>query len=121
MNVTIIRPCWIWVPEEVETYRRLVERPEEWVSCLWAYIHVEDVARAFEAALAAEWPSGCEEFFITAPDNGTRYKTQELIARFLPEVTDIRAPLQDRAPLISTAKAEKLLGWRAERNWQEML
>lgn len=122
MNVTILRPCYIWNrDDQMETYRRLVAQPEEWPNLLWSYIHVIDVARAFEMSLEADWPSGCEEFFITAADNGTRLPTHELISRFIPEVTDLRAPFEGREGLISTAKAGRMLGWHAEHTWEEII
>ncbi len=122
MSITVLRPVWVWGDNEhVAHYRHSTEHPEEWPQGLWSYAWDTDVARAVEAGLDAAWESGCEVFFIAAANNGTRFPTRELISRFTPEVTDIRAPLEGYESLIDTTKAKQMLGWEPECTWEEFL
>lgn len=122
INVTIIRPCWVWDKgDQSGTYRHMVEHPEEWANSLWNYIHAIDLACVFEAALWATWPSGCEAFLVSADDNGTRVPSRDLISRFKPEVTDFRVPMEGRAPFINAQKAKRMLGWQPEHTWEEVI
>jgi len=121
MNVTIIRPTWVWQKAQADTYRQMVKKPEAWRECLWNYVHGLDLTRAIELALEKEWDSRCEVFFIAAAENGTEEATRDLLKRFLPGVTDIRAPLDGRASLIDTSKARRMLGWKPEHTWAEVI
>ena len=122
MNITVLRPVWVWGKNEhVAGYRKSTEHPEEWPQGLWSYIHDVDVARAVEAGFQTTWESGCEVFFIAAANNGTKFPTRELISRFIPEVTDLRAPLENHDSLINTAKAKRMLGWQPEHTWEEIV
>lgn len=47
----ILRPPWIWVPDEYEQCRNLLTTPEGWSSGLWAYVHGDDVAEAVARGL----------------------------------------------------------------------
>jgi len=121
MNVTIIRPPWVWQKAQADTYREMVNKPEAWKECLWNYIHELDLARAFQLGLEKQWESGCETFFVAAAQNGTRLATRELLERFLPNVIDIRAPLVGRRSLIDTTKAQRMLGWIPQHTWEEVI
>ncbi len=122
INVTILRPCWVWnYRDKPEGYRKAIEEPERRQHGLWSYIHVLDVARAFDLGLKAEWPSGCEEFLLAADDTTSTLPTRELIARFFPGFEDIRVQFEGRESLISTAKAKRMLGWRPEHDWAELV
>ena len=121
MNVTIIRPPWVWQKAQADTYREMVNKPEAWKECLWNYIHELDLARAFQLGLEKQWESGCETFFVAAAENGTRLATRELLERFLPNVSDIRAPLVGRRSLIDTTKAQRMLGWIPQHTWEEII
>jgi nucleoside-diphosphate-sugar epimerase len=77
---------------------------------LWAYTLYEAGARACLLALDAPF-QGHEVFYITAPDTVMDIPSLELAARFFPNVP-IRGDLGGRRSFFSTAKAERLLGWR---------
>jgi nucleoside-diphosphate-sugar epimerase len=77
---------------------------------LWAYTLYEAASRACLLALDAPF-RGHEVFYITAPDTVMDIPSLELAARFFPDVP-IRGDLSGRRSFFSTAKAERLLGWR---------
>ncbi|MBD3348286.1 MAG: NAD-dependent epimerase/dehydratase family protein, partial [Candidatus Eisenbacteria bacterium] len=80
--VVSLRPPWVWVPEEYARCRRLTRDPESWVGGLWAYVHGDDLARAVERALVHELAPGHHCVYVVATDNGTIFRTRELIERY---------------------------------------
>jgi nucleoside-diphosphate-sugar epimerase len=75
---------------------------------LWSYIDARDAARACRLALEAEF-GGHERFNICAPSTIMDTPTRELVARYLPHVTDLRSGLDDRGSGYSIDKAKRLL------------
>ncbi len=78
---------------------------------LWSYIDVRDAARACRLALEANF-SGHRTFNVCAPDTIIDRPTEELVAKYLPQVRSVRK-VEGRWSGYATAKAEKLLGFRA--------
>jgi nucleoside-diphosphate-sugar epimerase len=79
---------------------------------LWSYIDARDAARACRLALEADY-DGHKAFNICAPWTIMDRPTRELIARYLPRVTDLRSGLDDRASGYSVEKAKRLLRFEA--------
>lgn len=77
---------------------------------LWAYTLYDAAARACLLALEAPF-MGHEVFYIIAPDTLLDIPTVELAARFFPDVP-IRSDLDGHRSFFSSAKAERMLGWR---------
>ncbi|WP_342235938.1 NAD-dependent epimerase/dehydratase family protein [Inquilinus sp. OTU3971] len=77
---------------------------------LWAYTLYEAAARACLLALDAPF-KGHEVFYITAPDTVMDIPSLDLAARFFPDVP-IRGDLSGNRSFFSSAKAERMLGWR---------
>jgi nucleoside-diphosphate-sugar epimerase len=75
---------------------------------LWSYIDARDAARACRLALEADY-DGHQAFNICASSTIMDMPTRELIARYLPGVTDLRSGLDDRASGYSIEKAKRLL------------
>ena len=75
---------------------------------LWSYIDARDAARACRLALEADF-GGHQAFNICAASTIMDTPTRELIARYLPRVTDLRGGLDDRASGYSVEKAKRLL------------
>lgn len=96
-------------------YRTFKPRGEYWRNSLWSFVDARDAARAVRFALEASW-TGHEVFLIAADHTAVDMPTRELAARWYPEVP-LRAELEGRAALISTAKAARQLGWRHEHNF----
>ncbi|AOS64920.1 NAD-dependent epimerase/dehydratase family protein [Actinoalloteichus hymeniacidonis] len=124
------RPCFVVSPEEWsgaptqtgDTIEQRLDRPELASVSLFNYLDARD-AGDFVAALLAkarDIPPG-QVFFAGAQDALAR----EPLARLLPEHAGVSAEsasgLTGTAPAFSSAKAERLLGWRAKRSWRTEL
>ena len=75
---------------------------------LWSYIDARDAARACRLALEADF-DGHQAFNICAPLTIMNTPTRELIARYLPQVKDLRSGLDDCRSGYSIDKAKRLL------------
>src|SRR4051794_18876748 len=86
----------------------------------WSYVDVYDLAHALR--LAAECSAdGHEAMYVVSPDNGAGRPLRELIAHhFGEDVTVGELPRED-AGGISSAKAERLLGFHPSRSWRDYL
>lgn len=77
---------------------------------LWAYTLYDAAARACLLALDAPF-KGHEAFYIVAPDTVMDMPSLDLAGRFFPEVP-VRGDLSGNRAFFSSAKAERMLGWR---------
>ena len=77
---------------------------------LWAYTLYDAAARACLLSLEADY-KGHEAFYIAAPDTTIDMPSLELAAKFFPNVP-IRGDLSGHRSFFSSAKAERLLGWK---------
>jgi nucleoside-diphosphate-sugar epimerase len=77
---------------------------------LWSYIDARDAARACRLALEANF-TGHEAFNICASTTIMDVPTQELLARYLPHVKDLRTGLDGCASGYSNLKANTVLGF----------
>lgn len=120
MTVVSLRPPWVWVPQEYETYRRLTRNPAEWWDGLWAYVHVDDLARAIESAARRGLAPGHHAAYVTASDNGTVVPSRELAREYYPDVP-VRREMAEFESLISSRAAVDLLGYEPARTWRNFL
>ncbi len=119
-SAVVLRPPWVWVPEEYEKDRRLTGSPDEWWRGLWAYVHGDDLARAAALAITADLRPGIHAVYVAATDNGTDVPTRELLDRYYPDIP-VRAELQEFGSLISSVAAAELLGFAPTMTWREFL
>ncbi len=84
---------------------------------LFTYVHAADAARAVRAAVEASF-EGHERFFVAADDTTTTTPSGTLAAECYPDATR-RSELRGTEALVSSEKAERLLGWAPERSWRE--
>jgi UDP-glucose 4-epimerase len=122
LEVVVIRPSYIAFPTE---YPELESRGSDLKNYhLWTYVAPEDVARAFQLALALP-EVRYECFFISAADGLNTRPTLELIRErygFLPEIR--RPELYRRSPTASVldgSRAREVLGFEPSRDWRQML
>ena len=120
MRVISLRPGWIHTPEsfkaELLPFR---DDPEFGASNLWLYIDSRDLAQACQLAIASEL-SGFEAFYLTAPDSFMETDSRDLAQQFYPKA-QIRPALTGRQSLITTVRAEKVLGYQPQHTWESYL
>ena len=124
------RPCYVIAPEEwagapTQQGHTVLERlddPALSAPALFNYIDARDVAAFADALLDAldDIPNG-ERFFVGADDALARRPLSELLPQFHPGTARAAGDLTGTAPAFSSAKAARLLGWRAARTWRTEL
>lgn len=85
---------------------------------IWNYIDSRDIASACKLAIEKDG-LGSVVVNIAADDNSMDIKSCDLIKAQYPEVTDIRAPVDQYQTLYSNTKAKKLLGWQPVHFWRD--
>ncbi|MCZ6681465.1 MAG: NAD(P)-dependent oxidoreductase [Candidatus Poribacteria bacterium] len=85
---------------------------------MWAYADPRDVAEAHVLALEAD-VSGHEAFLLAQPTTRFREPTAELIAQNFGDRVEIRGKLEGNASVISTEKAQRLLGFSPRPGWNQ--
>lgn len=98
-----------------ERSRKVLADPDEAHRELWAYLHLEDAARAIELSLTAQL-DGVVVANIVAPDALGGVDVAELAARFHPGAP-CRLPAGGSVTGYTTDRAERVLGFRAEHRW----
>ncbi|MET2010803.1 NAD(P)-dependent oxidoreductase [Microbacterium chocolatum] len=124
------RPCYVIAPEEWEgaptqqgnTVGERLDDPALSAPALFNYVDARDVTGFLEALLPAmgDLPPA-EVFFVGADDALARTPLAELLPRFLPGSDALAAELTGTMPAFSSAKAERMLGWRPTRSWRTEL
>jgi nucleoside-diphosphate-sugar epimerase len=119
-----IRPASIMRPEMLESYAKTQTPATEWSEWFFGYNHIDDIARAFtlclEAGAAGHLPR-FDAYFINAADTLALEDTRSLVERLRPDLLPRLRDISGRQAFISTAKAEKAFGWKAEHSWTEYL
>lgn len=130
LRVAAFRPCYVIAPEEWagattqqgHTVAARLERPELSSVALFNYVDARDAGE-----FVAAWLERCDEvpngdvYFVGAGDALVRAPVPEAVAEWLPAAAGSAAALGSTDPLFSSAKAERLLGWRARRTWRTEL
>lgn len=116
MTISSLRFPMVMTPD---AYRSFKQDADYLRRCLWAYTDVREAARAVRLAIEAEW-RGHEVFLIAADHTVADMPTSELVARWYPAAR-LQKALTERAALVSSRKAERLLGWRHEREFSAAL
>jgi nucleoside-diphosphate-sugar epimerase len=103
----------VLTPDEHAEVVAHADRLEYRERTLWAYIDARDVASACRLGLEKDG-LGCEAIMISSEITASRLPSAELQRRFLSGVKDVRAPITGQQAFYSTAKAQRLLGWRQQ-------
>jgi nucleoside-diphosphate-sugar epimerase len=117
LTVVSLRFPWIHTPGSfAEKLRPLWKDPAAGASNLWSYIDTRDVAEAVRLALTAEI-AGHVACFVAATDSFMPIPSRVLVADHYP-TTIIHDDLMDHGSLLSSARAQALLGFRARHSWR---
>ena len=84
---------------------------------MWAYADARDVADAHVLALDAEIEE-YEAFMIAQPSSRFEEPTIDIVKNNFGDRVEIREGLSGTASVISTQKAQRLLGWRPLNDWR---
>ena len=85
---------------------------------MWAYADARDVAEAHVLAVDAAIEE-YEAFMIAQPSSRFKEPTIDLVRNNFGDRVEIREGLSGGASVISTEKAQRLLGWRPRYDWTE--
>ncbi len=85
---------------------------------MWAYADARDVAEAHVLAVDAEIEE-YEAFMFAQPSSRFAEPTIDLIRANFGDRVEIREGLEDTASVISTAKAQRMLGWAPRHDWRQ--
>jgi nucleoside-diphosphate-sugar epimerase len=117
LSVVSLRFPWIHTPLTfAEQVRPLWADPAAGASNLWSYIDPRDVAEAVRLALTAQI-KGHEACFVAAADSFMPIPSRVLVADHYP-TTLIHDQLTDFGSLLSSTRAETVLGFHARHSWR---
>ncbi len=85
---------------------------------MWAYADPRDVVDMHLLALRGEF-EGHETFMIAQPKTRFQEPTLELIQQNFGSQVEIRGDLTGNASVMSTEKAQRMLGFKPRQNWNE--
>lgn len=111
MQVISFRLGNILTPEAHEVIRKTFPDPEIRLRILWSYIDTRDVASACQLAIEKDG-LGCQPLILAADDTSSDLPSKDLIARFLPDVDDLRISFEGRPALLSNKRVKEVLGWK---------
>ena len=121
IRCTTLRPSWVMT---ADNYARnlgpMLRDPAELSPSLWSYIDAQDLADAIVLAVQTQLP-GHEVFYIASPDNVGGRDFAEAVREHYGDRIELRALDRPDASGISSAKAQRLLGWRPTRGWRDHL
>jgi nucleoside-diphosphate-sugar epimerase len=86
----------------------------------WAYIDGRDAATACRLAIEAEF-AGHEVMIIAAKTSSMREPTVELIEKYLGPSIPLKSARAGNWSGVNSAKAEKILGFKARYGWENFL
>jgi UDP-glucose 4-epimerase len=116
-----IRPSWV---QNASNYERnlgpQIRDASSLSANLWSYIDVDDLADAIVLATESELP-GHEVFYIASPDNAGGRDFGEMLKKYYGDKIELRPTDRVDASGISSAKAQRMLGWAPKRSWRDYL
>ena len=134
LRLGAFRPCFVIAPEEwagapTQQGHTLAERiadPSLSAVALFNYLDARDAGEFVAAWIDRAAPAGSTVpngtvFFVGAADALADQPTAEVLAELVPSAADAAPSLEGDAPVFSSARAERLLGWRARRSWRSEL
>jgi nucleoside-diphosphate-sugar epimerase len=118
-----IRPSWVqWEGNYERSLGAWLRDPFDGPpsESFWSYVDVYDLAHALRLAAESSL-AGHEAMYVAAPDNATGRPLAELITFHFGEDVVVHDLPRSDAGGISSAKAERLIGYRPTRSWRDYL
>ena len=105
-------------PEVVAEFPWREPMPEDPLTLvMWAYADARDVATAQALALDAEIEE-YEAFMLAQPSSRFAEPTIDIVRNNFGDRVEIREGLEGTSSVISTAKVQRMLGWRPLHDWR---
>ena len=99
----------------------IVRDPSVLIGNYLGYIDVHDLCEAVVLAIETDLP-GHEVFYIASPDTiGGHPLVETVKAHYNADAIEFRPTTRADAAPVSTARAERLLGWTPTRTWRDYL
>ena len=116
-----LRPSWVQYEGNYERNLGPQVRDASVLSPnLWSYIDAYDLADAIVLATESDLP-GHEVFYIASPDNAGGHDFAAILKQYYGDQIELRDLDRIDASGISSAKAQKMLGWAPKRSWSDYL
>jgi nucleoside-diphosphate-sugar epimerase len=117
-----IRPSWVQLEANIEHNLGPIVRDggAEPSAGFWSYVDVYDLAEMLRLAAESDL-DGHEVFYAAQPDNSAGKPLADLVRRHHGDAIALRDTDRPDAAGISTAKAQRMLGWRPTRSWRDYL
>ena len=117
-TVVSLRFTNVALPEVQEEFPWPAPTPENPLTLvMWAYADARDVAEAHVLALDAGIDE-YEAFMLAQPSSRFTEPTIDVVRNNFSDRVEIREGLDGTASVISTDKAQRMLGWRPRRDWR---
>ena len=117
-TVVSLRFTNVALPEVQAEFPWHAPTPEEPLTLvMWAYADARDVAEAHVLALDVDIEE-YEAFMLAQPSSRFAEPTIDLVRRNFGDRVEIRDGLQGTASVISTKKAQRMLGWKPRHDWR---
>ena len=117
-TVVSLRFTNVALPEVIAEFPWPAPTPEDPLTLvMWAYAEAGGVAEAHVLALDAEIEE-YEAFMLAQPSSRFAEPTIDLVRNNFGDRVEIREGLDGTASVISTEKAQRLLGWRPRFDWR---
>ena len=116
-----LRPSWVQYEGNYEQNLGPQVRDASVLSPnLWSYIDAYDLADSIVLATESDLP-GHEVFYIASPDNVGGRNFGEILHTYYGDKIELRPTARPDASGISSAKAQRMLGWSPKRSWRDYL
>ena len=117
-TVVSLRFTNVALPEVISEFPWPAPTPDSPLTLvMWAYADARDVAEAHALALDAEIEE-YEAFMLAQPSSRFEEPTIDLVRNNFGDRIEIREGLDGTASVISTEKAQRLLGWTPRHDWR---
>jgi nucleoside-diphosphate-sugar epimerase len=120
MTISSLRFPGVVFDFSYELVRERWKDPGARANTSWAYIDGRDAASACRLAIEAEF-TGHEVMIVAAPTSSMREPTVELIKKYLGQGVRLKTAGAGNWSGVSSAKAEKMLGFKARYGWENLV
>jgi nucleoside-diphosphate-sugar epimerase len=120
MTIASLRFPGIIFDFSYEIVRERWNDPKGRASGFWAYVDARDAALACRLALEAPF-TGHEAMIVAAPKSSMKDPTDDLMAKYFPQAQKRNPALTGNWSGVSTAKSERILGFKARHSWEKYL